>query len=284
MGIIIRRKAGAKARPGNAQPKTYPWKTTVIVILLINLTTCMHLNKKGEYEMITSEPLKFFTGHVQGIAFSKNYLFLSAVDKEEKTGYLFKIDPVNFSLLDQLKLKVGNIYHPGGISFSDGYVYLPLAEYKADSTAVIFMIDPKTMKPAHSFTVKDHIGAVTADGKEFIFGMNWDARDVYIWNIRGTQLAIFKNPRNIAYQDIEYKNNRLYCSGIKKSLRQEGVIDIYDFDSSKLAISLYKTLSVPQLKITQSIANEGMTIKDGYFYFVPEDFPKTKLYRLKINE
>jgi len=33
-----------------------------------------------------------------------------------------------------------------------------------------------------------------------------------------------------------------------------------------------------------SIVKEGMTIKDGYFYFVPEDFPKTRLYRIKIKQ
>lgn len=234
--------------------------------------------------MITSEPLKFFTGHVQGIAFSKNYLFLSAVDKEEKTGYFFKIDPVSFNLLDQLKLKVGKIYHPGGISIYGGYIYLPLAEYKSDSNAVIFKIDPETLKVAASFTVADHIGAVTTDGEGHIFGMNWDARDIYIWNMEGKILKKFKNKRKIAYQDIEYRDGKLYCSGIKKSVRKEGVIDIYKFDSTNLTLTIIKTHPMPQLKLTESIAKEGMTIKDGYFYFVPEDFPKTRLYRIKMKQ
>ena len=232
----------------------------------------------------SSHPLGFFTGHVQGITFCTNYLFLSSVDTKEETGYLFKVDPTDFRLLDQAKLKVGEIYHPGGISSSGGYVYLPLSEYRADSSALVFEMDPETLTPVDAFTVDDHIGAVATEGEDYLFGMNWDAHDVYVWDIKGTQLSRFSNERDIAYQDIEYRNKQLYCSGIKRSRRGEGVVDIYDFDGADLTLSLHKTIEVPQVGAAQSMAKEAMTIKEGHFYFVPEDFPETTLYTLKDGE
>ncbi len=235
--------------------------------------------------MITSNPLGFFTGHVQGITFSKENLFLSAVDKEEKLGYLFKINRKNYHLLAQLKMKIGNIFHPGGISFSKGYIYLPLAGYTAHTTSIIFKIDPKTMEPVDAFVVNDHIGAVTTDGSNFIFGMNWDARAMYIWDITGKFLKKIPNKRNIAYQDIEYRNGIIYCSGIQIHTIWGGTVDLYRFDDKNLTLTLEKSIPMPQLKRNKirSIASEGMTINNGYIYFIPEDFPQSRLYRVKIH-
>ncbi len=264
-------------------------KFLILIPLVVSFVACTTTPPKttnyGSYEMITSSPLGFFTGHVQGIAFSKENLFLSAVDKEEKVGYLFKINPKNYHLLAQLKMKIGNIFHPGGISFSKGYIYLPLAGYKPHTSSIIFKIDPKTMEPVNAFVVNDHIGAVATDGSKFIFGMNWDAREMYIWDINGKFLKKIPNKRNIAYQDIEYANGILYCSGIQIHTLWGGTVDLYRFDENNLTLTLEKSIPMPQLKRNKirSIASEGMTLKDGYLYFIPEDFPQSRLYRVKVH-
>ncbi len=269
------------------QIKIYPILILIVPIVLISCVTSsqQQTTDYGSYEMLTSKALGFFTGHVQGIAFSKKNLFLSAVDKEEKVGYLFKIDPKTYYLIDQIKMKIGNIFHPGGISFNGEYLYLPLAGYKPHSSTIILKIDPDTMEPVSSFVVNDHIGAVTTDGEGFIFGMNWDARDIYIWDTSGNLLKTFPNKQKIAYQDIEYSNGILYCSGIKIHTLMGGRVDLYKFDRNTLTLTLKESLSMPQLETdkVRSIASEAMTLKEGYLYFVPEDFPKTKLYRVKIE-
>ncbi len=239
-------------------------------------------NKKKD-GMITSAPLGFFTGHVQGIALTESYLFLTAVEEEEKTGYLFKADKNTYQLLAQVKFRVGNIYHPGGISYHNGYILLPLAAYKAQTVSIIFKIDPENLQPAQAFIATDHIGAVTSNG-DYIFGMNWDAKDIYIWDSRGKLLKKIRNRRHTAYQDIEYHNGKLYCSGIRRGTSKHGKIDVYRFHKENLELSLEKSIAMPEINDKHSIAKEGMTLQNGYLYFVPEDFPSTRLYRVKIEE
>ncbi|GEM_PF-264421 len=290
------RKLVVKKRMNRLLPKDrmkHEWIFTIaLVILLIAFAGCTSLRSEesggsasaGRYEIVTLKPFKFYTAHVQGLAFSAGYLFLSAVDREERTGYLLKIDPNTFSLIESRKLKIGDMYHAGGISGSNGYLYLPLAEYRPEGRSVVLKIDPHSMKVIESFPVNDHIGAVASDGKNHIFGMNWDARYIYIWDKKGMLLKKLKNRRATAYQDIEYRNGKLYCSGIIKWPFMTGVIDIYLFDANSITLEFKETRRLPWLGAFHSIAKEGMTISDGYFYFAPEDFPDTRIYRIRRDE
>jgi Family of unknown function (DUF6454) len=57
----------------------------------------------------------------------------------------------------------GHRYHPGGPDYDGEFLWLPVAEYRPNSSADIYRIDPTTYDVTKLFTVSDHIGGVVRD-------------------------------------------------------------------------------------------------------------------------
>src|SRR5262249_25777539 len=133
------------------------------------------------------------TYHVQGIEADADRLWVTSVDRNTQSGYLQEFSMPEGALIRETPVQDGTRYHPGGISGAGESLWIPVAEYKANSTSVIQKRSKRTLAIEKQFTVQYHIGCVAVDG-ETVIGGNWDSRDLYFWNTDGLLLRKVPNP------------------------------------------------------------------------------------------
>jgi len=131
-------------------------------------------------------PLQFDAFHAQGMAIVNGEFFVSSVEVIDRAkglgrGHIFKVDAQG-NLRAQVELTDGPRYHPGGIDFDGSRLWVPVAEYRPDSSSVIYTLDPKTLTPREMLRVSDHIGAVTYDPDSgTVVAASWGSRRFYHW-------------------------------------------------------------------------------------------------------
>ena len=178
--------------------------------------------------------LNFPTYHTEGIAYSQDHIFLSAVQILEPTvkyptpqdgydrtpgkgiGHLFVMDKAG-NLQKDIILGEGDMYHPGGIDFDGTNVWVPVAQYRPDSSAIIYKVDAQTLDVHKQFEVKDHFGGIVLDKQTgHLVGNTWGSRRFAEWDLQGKQLSTWENPNYfIDYQDCQYvPNARMLCGGV----------------------------------------------------------------------
>ncbi len=219
----------------------------------------------GNVELIRQVPLKFSTYHVQGLDITEQFYFVTSVDREQNRAWLFKIDRKNARLISKIELTDGALIHPGGLQFDGRFLWVPNAEYKRQSRTMVYGLDPDTLEIRTSFEVDDHIGAVASDGKNLLYGVNWDALHFYTWDIDGRKLNKVDSPTSMAYQDIKYFAGKLLCSGHKDGVSAVDIIDPENW-------TLIKRFDLPEDKWKSTLTREGMAF-DGNLYFLPDDGP-----------
>ncbi len=227
------------------------------------------LFRSRDVVLIQQVPLQFATYHVQGLELTEQFYFVTSVDKEQKRGWLFKIDRQNANLNSKIELTDRTLIHPGGLQFDGHYLWIPNAEYKSQGRTMIYGVDPNSLEICTSFPVDDHIGAIASDGKNLLYGVNWDALHFYIWDFDGHQLNKVDSPTSMAYQDIKYFAGKLLCSGHKDD---DSVIDIIDPENW----TLVKRIDLPQDVWKNTLSREGMAF-DGNLYFLPDDGPDSRI-------
>ena len=206
-------------------------------------------------------PLK----HVQGIETDGKRLWVSSVDKEARTGHLHLFEIRTGRLLKTVRVDSGEMYHPGGMSMEGSSLWVPVAEYKRVGKARIEERDKETLALRRHFTVDDHIGCVAVTGGK-LFGGNWDARQIYTWSLQGAQLAKRDNPQGTHYQDMKFRQGQLVGSGVAD---KAGAIDWLDPQD----LRLLKRITTGKTDRGILYTNEGMTIRGGNLYLLPEDGP-----------
>ena len=178
--------------------------------------------------------LRFPTFHTEGLAITKDRVFLSAVEILEPTvkypvpqggydrtpgkgiGHLFVIDKQG-NLQRDIVLGEGDMYHPGGLDFDGRDVWVPVAQYRPDSSAIIYRVDAQTLNVHEQFRVGDHIGGIVRDATTgHLVGNNWGSRKFYEWTITGSQRAAWDNVSHfIDYQDCQYvARAKMLCGGV----------------------------------------------------------------------
>jgi len=131
-------------------------------------------------------------------------------------GHLFVMDRAGH-LQKDITLGEGDMYHPGGIDFDGTNVWIPVAQYRPDSSAIIYRVDATTLDVHKQFEVKDHFGGIVIDKQTgHLVGNTWGSRRFAEWDLQGKQLSTWQNPNYfIDYQDCQYvPNSRMLCSGI----------------------------------------------------------------------
>jgi len=113
--------------------------------------------------------------HVQGLALGGSRLWVTSVDHRTRKAWLHEFERANGRFVRRLELTDGARYHPGGLSLSGGSIWVPVAEMKANSSAVLVEIDAHTLHVRRRIAVADHIGCVAASGRTLVAG-NWDSR------------------------------------------------------------------------------------------------------------
>lgn len=98
-------------------------------------------------------------------------------------GHLFILDR-DGELLEDIVMSGGHRYHPGGLDCNSKFVWLPVAEYRPDSSTDVYRINDSTYAVKKLFTGPDHIGGVVR-GQEtgHLIGQSWGSRRFYDWTV-----------------------------------------------------------------------------------------------------
>lgn len=192
------------------------------------------VDRNTNWQLTSKLKLNFTTFHTEGIAFTADRIFLSAVEILEPTvkyptqqgrydrtpgkgkGHLFVMDSAG-NLQKDIALGEGDRYHPGGIDFDGTNIWVPVAQYRPNSSAIIYRVDATTLKVSKQFEVPDHFGGIVMDTQTgHLVGNTWGSRRFAEWNLRGEQLRTWENPNFfIDYQDCQYvATSKMLCAGV----------------------------------------------------------------------
>ena len=219
--------------------------------------------------------------HVQGLKLIRPAIFVSCADQTRHRALLYRIaDPEPVQKAD---LTEGARYHPSGMDYSQGCLWVAVAEYRPHSNSRILCLDPDSLTPRTSFEVKDHIGALAVAG-DHIVGWNWDSRQIYLWDLSGRELDHGRSPFGVAYQDCKAVDSGvILCSGIKSRGRfffRQGVVDriLANPDSVQSFRLLERRVIQGRSRAGHHLTREAFDFSESIFYFIPDDLPEAKVY------
>jgi len=247
------------------------------------------LTRTSVWTRAAAIPIKFPTHHPQGMVKIDDTFYVSSVDKEHPAGHLFKIDK-DGALVADLPLGVGEIFHPGGIDFDGTSIWVPVAEYRPDSHAIVYRVDPKTMKATEVFRFADHIGALAFDtGTRTLVGVSWGSRRFYRWQVSAdgsvadagtpSKLATLNPEHYVDYQDCHFAGGGLaLCSGVTvlrptpASTFRLGGLDLIDLAAGRPVHQVPVQLWLPSgLVMTENPMWMEPSSAGLRAYFMPED-------------
>lgn len=194
----------------------------------------LSLDRAATWEHVRSIPLRFPTHHPQGLTFACGRIFLSSVEILEDPrpgngdpdprrrsagrgrGHLFVLD-ADGTLLEDIPVGEGNLYHPGGIDYDGTEVWISAAEYRPGQESIVYSLDPATLELTERFRAADHIGWVASNpARQLVHGGSWGSRTIYTWTAAGEELDRWENPSHfIDYQDcLHAGDGTIISSGI----------------------------------------------------------------------
>ncbi|GHV95597.1 hypothetical protein AGMMS50293_19170 [Spirochaetia bacterium] len=146
--------------------------------------------------------------------------------------------------IKRVKVGEGNAYHPGGIDFDGTYIWVPAAEYRPNSSSILYRVDPTApveTAAVEVLRVPDHVGGLLHDQKNHtLIGNTWGSRRFYTWPLNSAglvdktsytreelaQLKVLNRNAYVDYQDNMYVGNgKMIASGISGDV---GGIDVID--------------------------------------------------------
>ncbi|HET8550067.1 MAG TPA: DUF6454 family protein [Bryobacteraceae bacterium] len=242
------------------------------LLLLVRLAAAQSLEGLERLETIS---LAANTYHVQGIVVERSKLWVSSVDTAGRRGLLMEFSLPDGKLSRSVEVQDGIRYHPGGISADERSLWVPVAEYRKESSSVIQKRNKKTLAVEYQFAVDDHIGCVAVT-PEHLIGANWDARMFYVWNLRGELIRKVSNESGNAFQDLKFAGGQLVGGGLLAG--RSGAIDWLEYPSFR---PLRRMLAG---KTDRGVAwtHEGMAINDGTLWLLPEDAP-SRLFGFRLS-
>jgi hypothetical protein len=234
-------------------------------------------------QLLDALALKGKLFHVQGLDLDGAHIWVTSVDVRHRRGYLHEFDRATGALLRQVELTDGPRYHPGGFSIADHAIWVPVAEYRSNSSAVLEQVDLDTLQIRRKIHVNDHLGCVAVSGHALIAG-NWDSKQIYIIDPDdGGPLQIVRNPSATHYQDMKFIDGQLVAGGVLN--RHGGTIDWIDYPSMKLVRSLHSgrtARDAPHAHV-RPFTGEGMALQGRELYLLPEDGP-SRLFHFRLDD
>lgn len=220
-------------------------------------------------------PLLGTVHHAQGIDLDARTLWVTSVDSKTRKGYLHEFALPSGEHRRSVEVQDGERFHPGGIAADETSIWVPVAEYRRTSSAVIQRRSKATLELISQFEVADHIGCIAVRGDELVGG-NWDSRELYVWDLRGALRRKIANTTGNAFQDLKFDGVQLVGSGLLPD--RTGAIDWMDFPS----LRILKRLPAGKTDRGDTFTREGMAVRDGRLYLLPEDGP-SRLFVFKIG-
>lgn len=208
-------------------------------------------------------------------------------------GHILKFD-LNGNLVADLPIGEGSVYHPGGMDFDGQNLWVPTAEYRPDSRALIYKVDPVTMKATRLFSYQDHIGGLSRNpDTNMLHGVSWGSRRFYTFALDSAQsgsadasiapadLRKLNHEFYIDYQDNQYiGGNEMLYTGLNTYRAKPtdpgfflGGLEIVNLDTG------YAVHQIP-VKLWSPVTGRAMTNNPSWFeltqngvrgYFIPDD-------------
>jgi hypothetical protein len=246
---------------------------TALCLLSLGLTAATGQQLSAEAiehaQLLGALDLKWELFHVQGVDLDGRHIWITSVDRENHKGYLHEFDQATGRFLRRLELTDGERYHPGGISLHGGSIWVPVAELRPDSSAVIEEIDADTLQIRRKIRVAGHLGCVAVSDHILVAG-NWDSRLLYVFNLDdGRQLRVVPNPSPTPFQDMKFVGSQLVAGG-PLSLWSGAI----DWSSMKRV----RTLRAGVTDRGAPYSGEGMALKGRDLYLISEDGPSRLFY------
>ncbi len=273
------------------------------------------LTRGTQWRQVAANPIAFDTQHPQGMVKIGNDFYVTSVeikkattryaqvtdgydrDPGEGAGHLFKFDATG-KLLADLPLGEGPVYHPGGIDYDGRYIWVPVSEYRPNSHAIIYRVDPTTMQGTEVFRYADHVGGIVHNTDDnTLHGVTWGSRRFYRFtldtqgkvtnaNVPPEQLRKPNRAGYIDYQDCKYLGRReMLCSGLNSyQMKKDGprfmlggfeIVDLRtDQAVSQMPIELWTESGLPMTYNPFWVETTPTGLRA---YFMPED-NKSTLY------
>jgi hypothetical protein len=181
----------------------------------------------------------------------------------------------------RLELCDGMVYHPGGLGTDGTHIYVPVSEYRADSSCHIYKVNVDTFEvEGEPVAFPDHIGALSVDpDRRRIYGMSWASQKIYVWDFDWNLLYLNINPiQNVAYQDIDFVGgNTLACGGFSTHKVGDHMVQIGGID----LINATTWLPEHRIMVTTRTASGRLLVNnafshrlvypDLFLFFIPDD-------------
>lgn len=220
--------------------------------------------------------------HVQGLEIAGGHIWVTSVDQANRKAYLHQFDRATGKFQRRLEVSEGKRFHPGGISVSNASIWVPVAEYRPDSSTVLVEIDAETMVVRRKIHVADHLGCVAVSGRTLVAG-NWNSRLLYVFDLGKTAPPrVVSNPSSTQYQDMKFVGRHLVAGGSRTLW--SGTVDWIDWPSMKIV----RTLRSGAVGLARpfgrggAYTGEGMAVEGRDLYLLPEDGP-SRVFRFTID-
>lgn len=221
--------------------------------------------------------------HVQGVDLDSRHIWVTSVDVWHHRGYLHEFNRATGAFERRLELTDGPRYHPGGFSLAGRSIWVPVAEYRSNSSAVLEEIDADTLQIRRKIRVADHLGCVAVSDHTLVAG-NWDSKRLYILDLdNSAPMRVVRNPSPTRYQDMKFIDGQLVAGGVLT--RHSGTIDWIDFPSITLVQTLRTgaTVRAGPFGHAKAYTGEGMTLQGRDLYVLPEDGP-SRLFHFRLDD
>lgn len=220
--------------------------------------------------------------HVQGTDLDERRIWVSSVDRKQRRGYLHEFDRATGKLLRRIELTDGARYHPGGISLSGHSLWVPVAEYKPNSSAALLEIDTESLRVVRRIAVADHLGCVAASDENLIAG-NWDSKLLYVFDLNADRpIRVVPNPSPTRFQDMKLVDGALVASGVHSP--STGAIDWIDWRAMTVTRTLRTgttAVASPSTRATV-FTRAGMSLAGQELYLVPQDGP-SRVFHFRLR-
>ncbi len=254
------------------------------------------LTRDSTWRSVEDVPLDFDAQHPQGMAVIGDRLYLSSVEVIDRAAgigkaHLYEIG-LDGKLARSVELTDGPRYHPSGMDHDGERIWVAVAEYRPDSSSVVYSVDPATLEFARVFAFNDHLGAIVHDRiSQQLVAVSWGSRRFYRWRLekRGESWAptapdqpiVTANPSHyIDYQDMQMISGTplALCSGLASIRGPSGSIaiggvDLVDTTTMRAVHQLPVPLWTPQgTPYTRNPVYALLGDNGGIrFYFLPGD-------------
>ncbi len=238
----------------------------------------MHVLFLFALAFIRSVALEGETHHVQGIVVDGPRLWVTSVDRAARKGWLFEYETATGRRLRAVELQQGEMYHPGGFDHDEDSLWIPVAEYRPQSRSVIQRRSKQTLELISSLEVPDHAGALAVVPEGLLLA-NWDARRFHLYTRDGRLLWSRPNPNPARYQEIKRRYGSLVASGLLGSgAAARAVVEWLDPET----LQPLQREALGRTDRGVPYTNEGMDLRDGILYLLPEDAP-SRLFLFRVE-